>query len=128
MSGQGSLMIALEADGTAGGANETDRRTNFVRLSVIDKGCGMDKATLDRAFEPFFTTKPIGQGTGLGLPVVYGLVNEMGGKIEIDSKLGVGTNVTVLIPRYKGEMNDGVDLDSRGRSGSPAFAEDCVAG
>ncbi len=67
----------------------------------------MSRATLDRAFEPFFTTKAVGQGTGLGLPVVYGLVQEMGGTITLASEPGRGTTVTVLIPGNNGDGEHG---------------------
>jgi PAS domain S-box-containing protein len=69
-----------------------------VRLRVIDTGCGMDATTLDRAFEPFYTTKGISQGTGVGLPLVYSLVQEAGGIIKLESAPGEGTTVTILIP------------------------------
>ena len=85
-----------------------ERQTSFVRMQVIDSGCGMDKATLDRAFEPFFTTKPVGQGTGLGLPVVHGLVREMGATIALASEPGCGTTVTILIPGHNGELGNGI--------------------
>lgn len=69
-----------------------------VRLRVRDDGCGMDEAVLRRVFEPFFTTKPVGQGTGLGLPVVLGIVEAHGGHIAVDSQAGQGTTITLLFP------------------------------
>jgi len=69
-----------------------------IRLSVTDTGCGIDEATLDRIFEPFFTTKNVGEGTGLGLSVAHGIVTEHGGRIDVRSVPGAGTEFTVLLP------------------------------
>jgi PAS domain S-box-containing protein len=69
-----------------------------VVVTIADSGCGMPPAVLDRLFVPFFTTKPVGQGTGLGLSIVHRLVTSFGGRIAIDSAVGLGTEVRVVLP------------------------------
>ncbi len=75
-----------------------------VRLTLRDGGVGMDEATQRRAFEPFFTTKPEGQGTGLGLSTVYGIVTQLGGEISVRSAPQRGTSFEVRLPQVEGEV------------------------
>lgn len=85
---------------------------DFVVLSVTDNGCGMTQSTINRAFDPFFTTKPIGQGTGLGLSMIYGFSKQSGGHVAIQSTVGEGTTVSLFLPRYLGDVPQGQPVES----------------
>ncbi|MFK3889850.1 PAS domain S-box protein [Sphingomonas sp. NPDC079357] len=96
----GTLVLSVE--------NATLERTeraeepppgDYVRVAVADTGSGMSEAVLARAFEPFFTTKEVGKGSGLGLAQVFGFAKQSGGGVRIDSTPGVGTTVSVYVPR-----------------------------
>src|SRR6266850_667631 len=75
---------------------------DYICISVTDTGAGMSAEVAARAFDPFFTTKPIGQGTGLGLSMIYGFARQSDGHVTIESKIGRGTSVKVYLPRHDG--------------------------
>jgi CheY-like chemotaxis protein len=80
-------------------SNGTLRPGHYVRLTVEDSGSGMDTATLSRIFEPFFTTKEVGRGTGLGLSLVYAIVTDAGGAVDVHSILEQGSTFAIYLPR-----------------------------
>jgi PAS domain S-box-containing protein len=75
----------------------------YISLCVSDTGCGMSPEVVSRAFDPFFTTKPLGQGTGLGLSMIYGFARQSGGQVRIYSEIGKGAMICLYLPRYLGE-------------------------
>ena len=77
---------------------------DYVELSISDNGCGIPESVINRVFDPFFTTKPIGQGTGLGLSMIYGFARQSHGHVTLHSEVGKGTTVSLFLPRYIGEM------------------------
>ena len=116
MSGHGKLTIE------AGNAHLTDdyalrhaevQPGQYVMLAVTDTGCGMPPEVIEQAFEPFFTTKPEGQGTGLGLSMVYGFVKQSGGHIAIYSEPNHGTTVRMYLPRALREEDPAAEPESQ---------------
>jgi two-component system NtrC family sensor kinase len=83
----GRLNVTSGADGDG-----------MVWVSVADNGCGIGAEDRKKIFSPFYTTKPVGKGTGLGLSVCYGIVNAMGGTMEVNSEKGIGTTFTIRLP------------------------------
>ncbi len=97
MDGNGTLEITAKNVSVTKQLHGADPG-EYVRLEFRDTGCGMTDETIECAFDPFFTTKPEGKGTGLGLSRVYGIIQNHGGSVWIDSQLGRGTTITVLFP------------------------------
>ncbi|MCJ2092531.1 ATP-binding protein [Methylobacterium sp. J-072] len=91
----------------------------YLVLRVIDTGTGMPPEIVAKVFEPFFTTKPIGQGTGLGLSMIYGFAQQSGGEVRIVSEVGRGTHVCLYLPRHRGDV---AEEDPHAVPGAPARA------
>jgi signal transduction histidine kinase len=101
------VVNAIQAMPEGGKLNVlTDVQDQYVVCIVEDTGVGMTEEVLDRLFVPFFTTKEVNQGTGLGLPVVHGIVTSHGGTIEVKSKPGKGTKFTVRLPIEPGTIQE----------------------
>ena len=93
---------------------------HYVKISVSDTGCGMEKEVLERIFEPFFTTRKVNEGTGLGLSVVHGIIKSHGGAITVNSTPGEGTTFDIFLPRIES------DQIQEAQDSEPAFRDDEV--
>jgi CheY-like chemotaxis protein len=101
----GTLKISLRQVRLSGAALRpypSLKAGRYLKLSVSDTGVGMDSTTLDRVFEPFFTTKPKGEGTGLGLSVVHGIISSLNGAVAVRSAPDKGTNFDIVLPVESG--------------------------
>jgi signal transduction histidine kinase len=100
MEGNGLLTIELEKVDNIEYPNgkKVHTNNNWIKLKVEDTGCGIEKKVKDRIFEPFFTTKSVGQGLGLGLATVHGIVKQYGGEIFFTSEIGIGTVFYLYLP------------------------------
>jgi PAS domain S-box-containing protein len=97
----GDIILAAREESVAAGHSTGLEVGNYIRLSVTDKGEGMDEETLRRATEPFFTTKGVGKGTGLGLSMVHGFAEQSGGRLILHSRKGSGTTAELWLPVAK---------------------------
>ena len=86
--------------------SKVSREGQYLSLCVTDTGTGMTPQVIERAFDPFFTTKPLGEGTGLGLSMIYGFAHQSGGQVRIYSEVGQGTTVCLYLPRHFGEVGE----------------------
>jgi signal transduction histidine kinase len=79
----------------------TGQHDQQLMIVITDNGCGMDETVKSRIFEPFFTTKPVGTGTGLGMAISFGIIENHRGTVEVESAVGQGTKITIFIPTSK---------------------------
>lgn len=94
-----NAIDAIERDGTITVSSRYLEKTDEVTISIADDGPGITEAELNRIFDPFFTTKELGKGTGLGLSISYSIIEKLGGKIQVKSKVGQGTIFTIILPK-----------------------------
>ena len=102
----GQIIIETSNREVTAGSSRALRAGQYVCISVKDNGVGMSPEVIGKAFDPFFTTKPLGQGTGLGLSMIYGFVLQSEGDITIKSQVGRGSTITLYLPRYFGALPD----------------------
>nr|WP_240202450.1 ATP-binding protein [Pseudomonas sp. ICBG1301] len=114
MPGGGRLVVETSnrhLDSVFTAAYGTLEPGDYVELSVSDTGCGIPEGLMSRVFDPFFTTKPIGQGTGLGLSMIYGFARQSHGHVTIHSEVDKGTTVSLFLPRFHGEITQAEATD-----------------
>ena len=99
---------------------------DYVQVEVSDSGVGISKEHMSKIFDPFFTTKPVGQGTGLGLATVYGIVKQTGGFITVDSEVGHGTSFRIYLPRLRAEAAANIAVEAAPASPRDVTGQDTI--
>ena len=120
-------MQVTETDAEFAAAHPGLRAGRYVRVGITDTGCGMDAVTVERIFDPFFTTKPVGEGTGLGLAVVLGIMQSHDGAITVYSEVGFGTTFHLYFPVFEAEpaaVENGERPIPRGKGERVLFVDD----
>jgi len=124
----GTLTICTRVESVTQDQGAGIEPGRYIVVSVSDTGVGMDEATLEKVFDPFFTTKPVGQGTGLGLSMVYGFAKQSNGLVRVESAPGAGTTVSIYLPAadasFEREAATGADLTPQGKGQSVLLVED----
>ncbi|MDR6872132.1 PAS domain S-box-containing protein [Bosea sp. BE125] len=120
----GKITISAKNETVPAGSAGSLQPGEYVRLAVTDTGAGMDQETLARASEPFFTTKGIGKGTGLGLPMVMGTAAQLGGRLELESRVGEGTTAALWLPvsqPLSGSLSDAPEANAEPAKTTPSI-------
>nr|WP_295107589.1 PAS domain-containing protein [uncultured Caulobacter sp.] len=116
MPGGGRLVISAQNVALSAQALANSDRAepgDYVEVRVSDTGTGMSPDVLAKVFDPFYTTKPLGQGTGLGLSMIYGFVQQSRGHVAIESREGLGTTIHLYLPRHRGEIDEASQAEDR---------------
>jgi signal transduction histidine kinase len=120
----GGTLTVRTAHCTVGSGECTPERSagDYCVLSVADTGCGIREEVLPHIFDPFYTTKEVGKGSGLGLASVYGIVDQSGGHVEVQSRVGRGTTFTVFLPAVEVASSEGDEEKAKKAPPSPCFS------
>jgi CheY-like chemotaxis protein len=115
----GVFTVTAENVTVNNNANQDGRGGDFVAIDFSDSGTGIPPELLSKVFDPFFTTKEVGKGSGLGLSQVYGFAHQAGGTVSAESKVGLGTAITIYLPSYAGVEIDAPKISEAARPQRP---------